>query len=283
LPNSKIIRTAPEAQGESRWIPPVGTLGDLVARAEARSQTLEVATDPAAIVLSRSGVRKLSAALKGELVSVIAEVKRSSPSKGAINPGLDSADQAKAYESGGASAISVLTEPDRFGGSDEDIRRVMSVSSVPVLKKDFHVTTVQLVHAATLGVSAALVIVRALSPSRLRDLAATAREIDLEILFEVRDEWELERAIDLDAKVIGVNNRNLETLQIDPHTVGRLVPLIPSDRIAVAESGYSSRESVETAAAAGADAVLVGSSLSQSAQPIAAVAAIASVPRRRRE
>lgn len=279
MPNSKISRTAPEAQDEPRWTSPTGTLGQLVSKAELRSLGLGPLGDYETIARSREGVPKLSSSLRQDSVSVIAEIKRNSPSKGSINPNLDSADRARRYQSAGAAAISVLTEPDRFGGSDIDIERVMSVSSLPVLKKDFHVTRIQLAHAAQLRVSAALIIVRAVSPEKLRSLAAAARELDLEILFEVRDEWELERALDLNARVIGVNNRNLETLEVDPGTVWRIVPLIPPDCVAVAESGYASRESVEQAAAAGADAVLVGSSLSGSPDPEAAVRSITSVPR----
>ena len=231
---------------------------------------------------ARLSTAKLSTALVRDSVAVIAEVKRSSPSKGSINPHIDSGEQAATFERGGAAAISVLTEPERFGGSDTDVEQVMSRSRLPVLKKDFHVTSVQLEHAAALGVSAALVIVRSVSPSRLRELAEAARDLDLEILFEVRDERELYRALECGARVIGVNNRNLETLEIDPDTVSRIVPLIPGDCVAVAESGYSSRKSVESAALAGADAVLIGSSLSASANPAALVQSIASVPRRMR-
>ena len=238
--------------------------------------------DRESIAFRRREITNLSEVLLRDSLTVIAEIKRSSPSKGSINPDIDSAEQARRYEQGGAAAISVLTEPERFGGSDADIDRVKASSLLPILKKDFHVTSRQLEHAAQLHVSAALVIVRAVSPSGLRELAATARDLDLEILFEVRNERELELALDENARLIGVNNRNLETLEINPDTVARIVPLIPARCVAVAESGYSSRESVERAAAAGADAILVGSSLSGSQDPIAAVRAIASVPRNSR-
>jgi indole-3-glycerol phosphate synthase len=282
LPNSKIIRTTPEAQGKSQWIPPVGTLGELVEMAEARSRRLAAARSREAIAAARSGITPLSAQLVREFVAVIAEIKRSSPSRGVINSGIDSSVQARQYEAGGAAAISVLTEPDRFGGSDDDIGRVMRASSLPVLRKDFHVTSRQLEHAAELGVAAALVIVRSISPARLQELAAAARDLDLEIVFEVRDERELDRALDAGARVIGVNNRNLETLEIDRETVSRILPLIPADCVAVAESGYSSLESILDAAGAGADAVLVGSYLSASSDPLSAVKGITSVPRRPR-
>ena len=223
----------------------------------------------------------MAVALRRDAVAVIAEIKRRSPSKGAINPGLDAAHQAMLYAAGDAAALSVLTEPTAFGGANEDIGRARA-AKLPILKKDFHVSEVQLVEAQGLGASAALVIVRAMDPARLADMAQVAREIDLELLFEVRDESELERALRVGASMIGVNNRNLETLVIDPETVSRIVPLIPSTCIAIAESGYSTAADVERAAAAGADAVLIGSALSASANPSSAVALLSKVPRHQR-
>lgn len=283
MPNSKIIRTTPEAQGDSAWKPPAGTLGELVRLAWQRAARLESgagAIDSEATVhLARPSLRH---ALTGAHVGVIAEIKRSSPSRGAINPGLDSARQARAYSDGGAVAISVLTEPSAFGGSDEDLGIVRSAVGVPLLRKDFHVSESQLLEARRLGASAALVIVRAIEPSRLRSLAQAARDVSLELVFEIRDEIELDRALGAGAEIIGVNNRNLETLEIDPHTVKRIVPLIPPECVAIAESGYSTRDQVVEAARAGADAVLVGSSVSASPDPAAAVGALADVPRRPR-
>ena len=201
------------------------------------------------------------------MVGVIAEVKRSSPSKGSINSALDAAGQAMAYDAGGAAAISVLTEPTRFSGSLEDLAAVRTASSRPVLKKDFHVEEWQLEEAAGAGADAALIIVRAIEPSRLENLSMLAERLGLEILYEIRDESELERALAAGARIIGVNNRNLETLEVDPTTVERIVPLIPAECVAVAESGYTSRSGLERAARAGADAVLIGSVLSASADP----------------
>jgi indole-3-glycerol phosphate synthase len=223
----------------------------------------------------------MAAALRRDTVAVIAEIKRRSPSKGPINPGIAAGDQALAYAAGGAAALSVLTEPTSFGGDNEDIASAR-VAELPILKKDFHVSEVQLVEAEALGASAALIIVRAIEPARLADLADAAREIDLELLFEVRDESELERALKVGARIIGVNNRNLETLIIDPETVSRILPLIPSSCIAIAESGYSTAADVQRAAQAGADAVLIGSALSASPDPSAAVTLLSSVPRQPR-
>lgn len=218
-------------------------------------------------------------ALRQANVTVIAEVKRSSPSKGPINPGLTVGNQVGAYERGGAAAISILTEPTRFSGSNEDFTAARGVTRLPLLKKDFHVDALQIIEAKALGASAALLIVRAVPPARLRDLIAAAHSIGLELLVEVRDESELQLALACGARVIGINNRNLETLEIDPTTAPRLLPLVPKDVIAVAESGVKSAEDVERAATAGADAVLVGSELSGAVDPESAVRSLASIKR----
>jgi indole-3-glycerol phosphate synthase len=147
------------------------------------------------------------------------------------------------------------------------------------LKKDFHVDPVQLVEAKALGASAALLIVRALSPDTLARLSATGAELGLELLFEVRDRPELERALEAGARIIGVNNRNLETLVIDPTTAERLIAEIPADRIAIGESGVSGRADVERLAQSGADAVLVGSVVSASTDPVGAVRDLSAVQR----
>lgn len=221
-------------------------------------------------------------ALRRDVVTVIAEIKRRSPSKGDINPELSVAVQATAYERGGAAAISVLTEPTRFGGDEIDVTTARSVSTLPLLKKDFHVAPIQLVEARALGAAAVLLIARALRPTQLRSLAALAADLALDVIVEVRDEAELEQALSTEAGVIGVNNRNLETLEIDLATGERLMPLIPADRVAVFESGVSSVAEVERAAAAGADAVLVGSAISAAHDPAEAVRALGGVPRRAR-
>src|SRR5439155_25305989 len=207
----------------------------------------------------------------GREVAVIAEVKRSSPSYGLINPGIDVEQQVRAYESGGAAAISILTEPRRFAGSNEDLVKARASTRLPVLKKDFHVDVTQIFEAKTLGASAALVIVRAIEPRRLLELLDAGRDIGLEILVEVRDEAELQLALTYQAQLVGVNNRNLETLEIDPGTATRLVPFIPRDVIAVAESAGKTAADVIRLAEAWADAVLVGSVLSASTDPRAAV------------
>jgi indole-3-glycerol phosphate synthase len=183
---------------------------------------------------------------------------------------------------GGAAAISVLTEPSRFGGSLDDLALVTARVDVPVIRKDFLVAPVQLWEARAAGASAALVIVRALDPDGLSRLVDAAHETGLSLLFEVRDGHELERAVQAGADVIGVNNRNLETLVIDPHTATQLIPSIPPGIIAVAESGIRSVDDVLPAAHAGADAILVGSAVSAASDPTAAVRALSGVLRRAR-
>jgi len=224
-------------------------------------------------------VPSMASALRQHSVAVIAEVKRRSPSKGWINPGLSATDQAQAYERGGAAAISILTEPAHFGGSVADLVSVTDAVRVPVLKKDFHVDPIQLIEAKALGASAALLIARALAPDTLLEMLDVARRLSLEVIVEIRDEAELARAIDGGAAIIGINNRNLETLVIDPATSDRLLLLVPPGVIAIAESGVAAREDVERVARHGADAVLVGSVLSAAPDAAAAVERLTGVPR----
>ncbi len=271
-------------QASSVWTPPGGTLGGIVAEARQRADTLRAQRDELkARARSAVAVPGFAAALRPTNVAVIAEVKRRSPSKGWIKADISAPDQAAAYEAGGAAAISVLTEPAHFGGSIDDLLAVRERVRVPSLKKDFHVETIQLLEAKALGASAALLIARALSPDDLVRMTDFAREIQLEVLVEVRDEEELRRAIDAGAPVIGINNRNLETLVIDPATSERLLAAIPSSIVAIAESGVQSRGDVERYARSGADAVLVGSAISASGDPTSSVRDLASVPRVGRE
>jgi indole-3-glycerol phosphate synthase len=220
-----------------------------------------------------------ASALRRDTVAVIAEVKRRSPSQGDISPGLDAADRARDYAAGGAAAISVLTEPDRFGGRLDDLHAVRERVTLPVLRKDFLVDPLQLVESRALGASAGLVIVRAIEPSRLSELIGAARELGLELLVEVHTEAEAELALAAGSRVVGVNNRDLETLQVDPALARRLIPALPKDVVAVAESGIARRADVEAVAAVGADAVLVGTALSAAVDAAASVRALSTVPR----
>lgn len=268
----------------SLWTPPTGVLGGIVAESRERvhaipaSRRAELERLAAAPRADRpSFARALSA---GASVAVIAEVKRRSPSKGEIKAALSASAQAMAYAAGGAAAISVLTEPKHFGGSLDDLLEAGSSVAVPLLRKDFVVDRTQLLEARAAGASAVLLIARALEPARLAELAAEAESLGLEPLIEVRTEGELARALATNARVIGVNQRDLETLEVDAAVTARLLPLVPRDRVAVSESGVRSRADVERAAASGAGAVLVGSVLSAADDPAAAVRALTGVPRR---
>jgi len=266
-----------------RWTPPTGTLGELTrASFDRAEQVRNQLADLQARASAMPDAKAFASALRGENIRVIAEIKRASPSKGAIAPALDARAQAERYVQGGAAAISVLTEPSRFGGALEDLSAVSAAVDVPVIRKDFIVAPVQIWEARAAGASAVLLIARALDPNLLPELMACAHDARIGVLVEIRDEQELHRALAIGATVIGVNNRNLETLVIDPGTAPRLIPRIPDGCVAVAESGMTTVEDVRPAAAAGADAILVGSAISAAADPVAAVASLASLTRRPR-
>jgi len=261
-------------------VPPEGTLGSLINTAFDRAAALQQrASELETQAHSMPPALSLFSALRTDHVGLIAEIKRASPSRGAIQLGLDAEAQARAYRRGRAAAISVLTEPDRFGGSDDDIAVAAKAAELPILRKDFHVSASQLYQARGLGASAALLIARALEPGLFLRLLEAARSIDLEIVVEVRDTAELDRALGAGARIIGVNNRNLETLVIEHGTAEMLIPRIPAGVIAIAESGYEDRAGIERAASCGADAVLVGSFLSAAVDPAAEVERLAGVPR----
>ena len=211
-------------------------------------------------------------ALSGPGVAVIAEVKRSSPSKGALAEIADPAALAQDYEAGGAAAISVLTEERRFAGSLEDLVRVRCAVAVPVLRKDFIVAAYQLFEARAAGADMALLIVAALSDPELVSLVERARSIGLTPLVEVHTADEVLRAVDAGATVIGVNARDLHTLAIEPKTFARLAPLIPDGIVRVAESGVRGPHDVIELARAGADVVLVGEALVTGRDPRLGVA-----------
>jgi len=219
----------------------------------------------------------------GGSVGVIAEVKRRSPSAGEIRTELDAEAHGRAYVAGGAAAISVLTDEAYFGGSLDDLAAVARAVAVPVLRKDFIVDELQLLEARMAGASIVLLIVRALTPTALRALAAAGRGLGLATLVEVHEEGELDLALSVAPSAVGVNSRNLATYAVDLTTAERLVAAVPPGLLAVAESGVETRADVERLAAAGADFVLVGTSVVRSPDPAAAVRALVGVPRRTRE
>jgi indole-3-glycerol phosphate synthase len=211
-------------------------------------------------------------ALSGPGVAVIAEVKRSSPSKGTLAEIADPAALATEYEAGGAAAISVLTEERRFAGSLDDLVRVRCAVSVPVLRKDFVVTAYQLFEARAAGADLVLLIVAALSDPELVSLVERAKSIGLTPLVEVHKAEEVQRAVDAGAAIIGVNSRNLHTLEVDPTTFARLAPLIPDGVVRVAESGVRGPHDVIDLGRVGADVVLVGEALVTGRDPRSGVA-----------
>ena len=214
---------------------------------------------------------------RGAGSSVIAEVKRRSPSKGDLADIPDPAALAQHYAAGGAAAISVLTEERRFGGSLDDLRAVRAAVDVPLLRKDFTVEPYQVLEARAAGADLVLLIVAALGDDDLRRLHDLARELGLAVLVEVHDEAETERAVTLGAELIGVNARNLKTLAVDPATFGRLAPWVPEDRVLVAESGITGVDDVARFVGEGARAVLVGEALVRDGDPTAAVRAMTGV------
>ena len=231
------------------------------------------------LAADQAPARPFAAALDGPAVGVIAEVKRRSPSRGDLNPGLVASELATAYERGGAAAISVLTEPTSFRGSPADLSDVACTVALPVLRKDFIVHEVQILESRALGASAVLLIARALEPRSLPRLVEAARASGIEPLVEVRTRGELARALDSGARVIGINARDLETLVVDENVPLELIAHVPGDIVAIAESGITERAGVEAAARAGANAVLVGSALSTARDPEQAVRGLAGVAR----
>jgi indole-3-glycerol phosphate synthase len=210
-------------------------------------------------------------ALAGTEINVIAEVKRSSPSKGSLAPIADPAALAEIYQSAGAAVISVLTEKRRFGGSLEDLDAVRNRVTIPVLRKDFMVDEYQFFEARAHGADLVLLIVAALSQSQLKDFYDLSAELGMASLIEVHTEDELERAMQITPRIVGVNSRNLKTLEVDSQTFTNLIPRIPADLIRVAESGISTRSDVDLAQRAGATAILVGEALVRAGDPTLAM------------
>jgi indole-3-glycerol phosphate synthase len=217
--------------------------------------------------------RDFAAALRAEKrtasVAVIAELKRRSPSKGELATAVDSAEVARAYERGGASCLSVLTDEAHFGGSRDDLMTARAATALPVLRKDFTVSRADIFDACLMGADAVLLIVAALNDDELALMIATARRVGLASLVEVHDEIEVLRALDAGAEIIGVNQRDLHTFAVDTDRAVRVAATVPAHIVTVAESGISRPDQVARLATAGFDAILVGEALVTATDPAA--------------
>jgi indole-3-glycerol phosphate synthase len=241
-------------------------LDDILARkrteiAERRAAIPEPAPNP-------EQPRSFASSLRQEFgLQVIAEFKRRSPSGGLIRPNATPADIAHLYATSGAAALSVLTDADYFGGSEADLVEARGACALPALRKDFVIDAYQIHEARSLGADAVLLIVRALSDDELGAFLALSRELGLDALVETHSADEVSRALDAGARIIGVNNRDLDTLVTDVSLAPRLRPMVPSDCVFVAESGMSTPEQMATLAEAGVDAVLIGEALLRADDP----------------
>ncbi len=212
----------------------------------------------------RAPARDFGAALRGRGIGLIAEVKRASPSRGVIKADVDPAEMARAYAAAGVNAVSVLTEERRFGGGVEHLSAVveaLEASGPPVMRKDFIVDPYQVYEARACGADCVLLIAAVLGRCGLPQLLALARELGMQSLVEVHDESEVGIALDSGAFIIGINNRDLRTMEVDLATTERLRPRIPAGRLVVSESGIRSRHDMRRLAGSGIDAVLVGEAL----------------------
>ncbi|MDQ1426093.1 MAG: indole-3-glycerol phosphate synthase [Acidimicrobiaceae bacterium] len=217
-------------------------------------------------------VRPFGAALRGTgSLAVIAEIKRRSPSKGDLNIALDASELARSYAAGGAAALSVLTDGEFFGGAPADLQAAKAAVDLPVLRKDFTVSALDVADARLMGADCVLLIAAALEPVELKDLHALAVELGLDVLVEIHDEHELAIALDVGASIVGVNQRDLITFAVDHERALRMAGLIPHDVVRVAESGVRDADDAGALAAAGYDAILVGETLVTAADAAATI------------
>jgi indole-3-glycerol phosphate synthase len=245
----------------------VGATRDAVRRRREERPLSELAAE---VEAGREG-RPFAEALFRPGTSVIAEHKRRSPSAGAIRDGVSCAEIVIAFERGGAAAISILTEEAHFGGSLADLREARAATELPILRKDFTIDEYQLYEAKVAGADAVLLVVGALEQHDLATLYAKARELDLDALVEIHDDEELERALELDCDVIGINNRDLEDFSVDIQRTFDLLADVPAGKVVVSESGIHHRGQIEELEQVGVDAVLVGEAVMRAADPESAV------------
>lgn len=255
-----ITRTLPETQADILQAI-VATKREELRALRSRARELERAAARA------PAPRDFAGALQGGSVAVIAEVKRRSPGAGEIRPGLDPAALAAGYQAAGASALSVLTDRDYFGGSLDDLRAARGATALPALRKDFTLDPLQVMEARAAGADAILLIVRILEDAELRELRELAGSLGMAALVEVHTRGELDRALDAGVTLVGVNNRDLSTFRTDLAVTEELLPALPSEGILVSESGIRTGEDVARLGRAGVHAVLVGESLLRAQDP----------------
>ncbi len=238
---------------------------DTLADAERRQSALPLAALKSKIAHRRDRPRGFGQALKAKLLEskcgLITEFKRRSPSGGEIRPGADPASVARAYQEGGAACLSVLTDGPYFGGSVEDLLAARAAVPLPVLRKDFILNTWQVYESRAMGADCILLIMAALTDATARELEETARSLDMDVLVEVHDQRELERAMGMQSPLLGINNRDLKAMRTSIETTLELAPMVPPDRILVTESGIRTHADVTRLAAVGAHCLLVGESL----------------------
>ncbi|MBF2735764.1 MAG: indole-3-glycerol phosphate synthase TrpC [Betaproteobacteria bacterium AqS2] len=261
-----------------------GVLADILARkredvaaAKREADVAELRDRAAAAEAPRGFAQALARRVEQGQLAVIAEIKRRSPSAGALRPDDDVAARAKSYEQGGAACLSVLTDAPFFGGSAADLQEARAAVPLPVLRKDFIIDAWQVHETRALGADCMLLIAAALPPDLLAELAGLGRELGLDVLVEVHAEEELEAARRAEASLVGINNRDLRSMTIDLAVTERLAPLLAADgRLLVAESGVATAADAARARAAGAGALLVGEALMRAEEPAALLADLAS-------
>lgn len=239
-----------------------------VAERRARVSLVEVEAQARAADPTRGFARALLERVARHEPAVIAEIKKASPSKGVLRENFVPAQIARSYEDGGAACLSVLTDVDFFQGADAYLQEARAACSLPVIRKDFLIDPYQVVEARALGADCVLLIVAALDDGRMKELAATAKDVGLDVLVEVHDGEELERALNcLDTPLVGINNRNLHTFEVSLETTLDLLPRIPRDRLVVTESGILNRADVELMEVSDVYAFLVGEAFMRAEEP----------------
>lgn len=238
-----------------------------VAERRARAPLAEVEALARAADAPRGFARAMQAQAARKQAAVIAEVKKASPSKGVLREHFAPAEIARSYEEGGATCLSVLTDVDFFQGGDAYLQEARAACQLPVIRKDFLIDPYQVVEARALGADCVLLIAACLEDGQMRELAATAKDMGLDVLVEVHDGAELERALQLEAPLLGINNRNLHTFDVSLETTLDLLPRVPRDRLVVTESGILTRADVELMEISGVYAFLVGEAFMRAENP----------------